>query len=336
MSSLQLDIQQYKNLLLNYIQTKDEAILYQAEQFSKSSIKNNISPDEIVNIHYQALLELMPMIDENIKSSFNFLIETMIAYGLAHQEYQVLREKQIELRSEIEIAANMQNTLLRTTIPNTPSLDIGTKTVAAKIMNGDYYHFVQDDEQNIGVAIADVSGKGIPAAFCMSMIKYAMESFPSNRMYPNHILEMLNRIVNRNVEPGMFVTMFYGLYDVQQNKFYYSSAGHEPCLVYRSQTDQFEELEAKGILLGVTDDVKYKQYVANIELGDFIVLLTDGVTECRRGDEFITRDEVLKVIREYIHLNAKDLVENVFKYFERFQDFNLNDDFTMIIIKRID
>lgn len=334
MSSLQLDIQQYKNLLLKYIQTKDEAILYQAEQFSKSSIKNNISPDEIVNIHYQALLELMPMIDENIKSSFNFLIETMIAYGLAHQEYQVLREKQIELRSEIEIAANMQNTLLRTTIPNTPSLDIGTKTVAAKIMNGDYYHFVQDDEQNIGVAIADVSGKGIPAAFCMSMIKYAMESFPTHQMYPDAILEMLNRIVIRNVDPGMFVTMFYGLYDVLNNQFYYSTAGHEPGLIYRKRTDSFEDIDARGLLLGVEKDVQYVQYETQLNVGDLIILFTDGVTECRIGERFITREEIIEVIHEHIHLPAEEVVENVYKYFERMQNFNFCDDFTFIIMKR--
>ncbi|MGM8216630.1 PP2C family protein-serine/threonine phosphatase [Bacillaceae bacterium W0354] len=336
MSSLQLDIEDYKNLLLKYIQTKDEAILYQAEQFSKSSIKNNISPDEIVNIHYQAILELFPNLDKGIKDSFHFLIETMIAYGLAHQEYQVLREKQIELRSEIEIAANMQNTLLRTTIPDYKSLDIGAKSVAAKIMNGDYYHFVQDNENNIGVAIADVSGKGIPAAFCMSMIKYAMESFPSNRMYPKDILEMLNRVVNRNVDPGMFVTMFYGLYDVERHQFYYSTAGHEPCLIYRNATNQFEEMEAKGLLLGVKDDVKYKQYVSDIQQDDLIVLLTDGVTECRRGGRFITREEVLDVIQQYIHLNANEIVEKVHKHFERYQDFSLRDDFTIIIIKRTD
>ena len=335
MNSEKINIDNYKNLLLNFIETNDEEVLYKAEKLSKSSIKNNISPDEIVNIHYQAMNDLFPYLNKEIKDSFYFLIETMISYGLAHQEYQVLREKQIELRSEIEIAANMQNTLLRTTVPKYPALDIGAKTIPAKIMNGDYYHFVQDNENNIGVAIADVSGKGIPAAFCMSMIKYAMESFLVNRMYPEHILEMLNRIVNRNVDPGMFVTMFYGLYDVVNNQFHYSTAGHEPGLIYRYETKQFEDIEAKGLLLGVEKDVQYERYSTELNEGDLIILFTDGVTECRVGDRFVTREEVLDVIVEHIHLKAEEIVENVYKHFERLQNFDLLDDFTMIIIKRV-
>lgn len=324
----------YKDLLLKYVETNDEEVLYQAEKLSKSAIQNNIPPEEIVNIHYQAIKEVFPNLDKKLKDSFYFLIETMISYGLAHKEYEVLREKQIELRSEIEIAANMQNTLLRTTIPKYPSLDIGAKSVPAKIMNGDYYHFVQDNDDNIGIAIADVSGKGITAAFCMSMIKYAMESFPTHQMYPDAILEMLNRIVIRNVDPGMFVTMFYGLYDVLNNQFYYSTAGHEPGLIYRKRTDSFEDIDARGLLLGVEKDVQYVQYETQLNVGDLIILFTDGVTECRIGERFITREEIIEVIHEHIHLPAEEVVENVYKYFERMQNFNFCDDFTFIIMKR--
>ncbi|SDN42745.1 sigma-B regulation protein RsbU (phosphoserine phosphatase) [Tenuibacillus multivorans] len=334
MCSLRSDIGDYKELLRQYIKTKDEAVLYEAEQFSKSSIQNNISPDEIINEHYQAILELIPDLDERVKDSFYFLIETMISYGLAYQEYHVLREKQIELRAEIDVAANMQDTLLNTSIPNVEHIDIGAKSVPAKQMNGDYYHFVQDDEGNIGVAIADVIGKGIPAAFFMSMIKYAMESFPENRMYPKVILELLNRVVERNVESGMFVTMFYGLYDIYRHDFYYATAGHEPGFIYRAEDDYFEEIDAKGLLLGVKNDVKYRQYVNHIHNGDMIVLLTDGFTECRSGDRFIEREEVLDIIKQNKHLPANDIVENVYKSLERFQDFNMRDDFTLIIIKR--
>ncbi|TFB13238.1 phosphoserine phosphatase [Filobacillus milosensis] len=334
MSSLKADIGNYKKLLEEYMKTKDEAVLYQAEQFSKSSIQKNISPDEIVNVHYQAIQELIPNLDDEVKESFNFLIETMISYGLAYQEYQVLREKQIELRTEIDVAANMQNTLLSTTVPDVQNIDIGAKSIPARQMNGDYFHFVQDDEGNIGTAIADVIGKGIPAAFFMSMIKYAMESFPEDRMYPKVILELLNRVVERNVETGMFVTMFYGLYDIHRHEFYYATAGHEPGFIYRAEEDQFEEIDAKGLLLGVKKNVKYNQYVNEINNGDMIVLLTDGVTECRSGDRFIESDEVLDVIRKYKDLSSQEIVENVYKYLERLQDFTLRDDFTLIVIKR--
>ncbi|MGP4074041.1 PP2C family protein-serine/threonine phosphatase [Piscibacillus sp. B03] len=335
MSSNKTDIKQYKDLLKQYLETKDEVVLYQAEQLNKA-IKQDVSPDEIIEQHFKALLEIDPDMDDKIKDSFDFLIQTMTSYALAYKEYHELRAKQLELKAEIEVAANMQNTLLSTTVPGVQNIDIGATSIPAKLMNGDYYHFVQDDEGNIGVAVADVIGKGIPAAFFMSMIKYAMESFPENRMYPKVILELLNRVVERNVESGMFVTMFYGLYDVHKHEFYYATAGHEPGFIYRAQQDQFEEIDAKGLLLGVQKEVKYNQYIDGINEGDLIVLLTDGVTECRDGDRFIEREEVLEVIREYKHLSAQEIVDNVYKYLERLQDFKLRDDFTLIVLKRND
>lgn len=321
-------------MLEQYINTMDEASLYQAEQYSKASIQHNVSPDKIIEEHYKALVELFPNLDERVKASFQFLIQTMISYSVNYQQTEELREKQLELKTEIDVAANMQNTLLSTDVPKVENIDIGAKSVPAKLMNGDYYHFVQDDEGNIGTAIADVIGKGIPAAFFMSMIKYAMESFPEDRMYPKIILELLNRVVERNVESGMFVTMFYGLYDINKHEFYYATAGHEPGFIYRSQIQAFEEIDAKGLLLGVKKDTKYNQYVTHIQQGDMIVLLTDGVTECRSGDRFIEREEVLEVIDQYKEQSAQNIVDNVYKYLERLQDFKLRDDFTLLILKR--
>src|SRR5690625_7168601 len=96
-----------------------------------------------------------------------FLLETMIAYGLAYQEFQVLREEQLKLKSEISVAASMQDTFLATTKPKIEGIDIGVISVPAEQMNGDYHHFVKGKDGSLGVAIADVIGKGVPAALCM-------------------------------------------------------------------------------------------------------------------------------------------------------------------------
>ncbi|UOQ44345.1 PP2C family protein-serine/threonine phosphatase [Halobacillus salinarum] len=334
MSTLKLDLENYKELLQEYIQTKDEQALYQAEQFSKHSMQHNISPEEIINVHIQSLQELYPDMPEYIQSSLNFLLETMISYGLAYQEYQSLREKQLELKSEISVAANMQKTLLSTKKPEMEEVEVGAISVPAKQMNGDYHHFVQDSEGALGVAIADVIGKGVPAALCMSMIKYSMDSFPELRMDPGVILGSLNRVVERNVDASMFITMFYGLYDTKDHTFYYSSAGHEPGFYYHKDKDEYEEIEASGLVLGVSSEASYTEYQRKVEKGDMIILLTDGVTECRQGDRFIEQEEILHVINKYTHLPAQEIVEQVYKYFERLQDFQLRDDFTLIILRR--
>jgi len=249
----------YRELLRNYLKEQTETALYQGQKFSRKTIEHQIPPEEIISTHRKVLQELFPDIQKDVLSSFDFLLEVMMGYGLAYQEHQSLRDQQLEIRSEIQIAANVQQTLLETSIPCVDSLDIGAISVPAKQMNGDYHHFVHDD-QGISIAVADVIGKGIPAALCMSMIKYAMDSFPESRKNPNQILENLNRVVERNVDPSMFITMFYGMYNIKDHVFTYASAGHEPGFYFKAATQTFEDLDAKGLVLGIDQNYQYQQY----------------------------------------------------------------------------
>jgi sigma-B regulation protein RsbU (phosphoserine phosphatase) len=324
----------YRDILDNYIKEQSEQALYAGQKFSRKSIEHKIAPEEIISLHKSILLEMYPELPEDIMNSFDILLEVMIGYGIAYREHQSLRHQQEELRSEMEIAANVQQTLLGTTIPAVPGLDIGAISVPAKHMNGDYFHFVQDENNNISVAIADVIGKGIPAALCMSMIKYAMDSLPENRHDPSSILENLNRVVEQNVDPSMFITMFYGMFNPSNNIFYYASAGHEPGFYYDSVKKEFTELTARGLLLGVDKRTKYIQYEKEILPGDMVILMSDGVTECRTEEGFIEKETLIGYINKYIHLNAQEIVNNIFRELEKLQHFQLRDDFTLIILKR--
>src|SRR5699024_5869833 len=145
-------------------------------------------------------------------------------------------------------------------------------------MNGDYYHFVKGEDGTLGVAIADVIGKGVPAALSMSMIKYSMDSIHEDSQQPQIILRNLNRVVERNVTPNMFITMFYGLYNPATSRLVFASAGHEPGFFYKYKEKLYQEIEAKGLVLGVLPDTIYNQYELTIETNDTIILLTDGVT----------------------------------------------------------
>ncbi|NER41837.1 PP2C family protein-serine/threonine phosphatase [Bacillus megaterium NBRC 15308 = ATCC 14581] len=325
----------YKDILGNYIQTQNEQILYQGQKLSRKSLENEISPEDIVSIHKEVIEEIYSDIPEKVLHSLDFLLEVMISYGLALREHQTLKNKQRELRSEIEVAANVQQTLLGTKVPASSTLEIGAISVPAKQMNGDYFHFVEEEHGGLSIAIADVIGKGIPAAMCMSMIKYAMDSLPDSRKNPSYVLESLNNIVERNVDPSMFITMFYGSYNPETNLFDYASAGHEPGFYYDAKADSFEDLEAKGLVLGVDRHVKYLQYEQQLSKGDMIVLLTDGVTECRTEEGFIERLDIIKLIRKYMHLSPQEIVESVYKELEKLQHFQLRDDFTLIILKSL-
>ncbi|NQD66820.1 PP2C family protein-serine/threonine phosphatase [Bacillus haikouensis] len=325
----------YREIIEHYLNEQDEKALYLGQKFSRKSIEHHVSPEEIISLHKSVIIEMEPNIPHHVLHAFDILLEVMIGYGFAYREHQSLRSKQQELNNEIDIASNMQQTLLGTSVPEVSALDIAAVSVPAKKMNGDYYHFVQDENDTVSVAIADVIGKGIPAALCMSMIKYAMDSLPEYRNEPNAVLESLNRVVEQNVDASMFITMFYGVYNPHEHLFSYSSAGHEPGFFYNAASGQFEDLDAKGLLLGVDKRAKYRQYERRVEIGDMIILLSDGVTECRTEEGFIEREDLVELISQYKHLTSDEIVTNVYKELEKLQHFELRDDFTLIIIKRI-
>ncbi|GEK57476.1 phosphoserine phosphatase [Marinococcus halophilus] len=325
---------QYANILRAYLEEQSEQGLYYAQQFSKRVLEEQISPEEVVSLHLEVLEEFFPELPKGAHESFELLLEVMMGYGLAYREHQSLRDKTKELEAEINVAANMQQTFLPDEIPHVNGLDVGVLSVPASKMSGDYYHFVKDDHDCVGLAIADIIGKGIPAALCMSMIKYTMDSYPEQRLQPGALLENVNRVVEQNIASNMFITMMYGSYDSRSHQFNYAGAGHEPGFYYKAAEDTFEELHAKGIVLGIKRNTNYKEYQLTVDPGDFVVLLSDGVTECRTDDGFIEREAITRLIRTYQHLPAQEIVNHVFYELERAQGFQLRDDFTLIILRR--
>ncbi|MGG3574463.1 PP2C family protein-serine/threonine phosphatase [Bacillus gobiensis] len=325
--------QRYKQLLTKYISDLTETSLYQGQKFSRKTLENQIPPEEIVSIHRKVIQELYPDLPKDVFHSLDFLIEVMIGYGMAYQEHQTLRGIQQELKSEIEIAANVQHTLLETQVPDAEGIDIGAISIPAKQMNGDYYHFVRDKD-SISIAIADVIGKGIPAALCMSMIKYAMDSLPELRLHPSKVLTNLNRVVEQNVDPSMFITMCYGSYDINNHQFTFASAGHEPGFYYSKKEAAFYDLTAKGLVLGIKHEVEYEQCCTTLEEGDMIVLFSDGVTESRSEEGFVSRENIQNLLIEHMSKPAQDMVNDIYNSLLQLQDFQLHDDFTLIVIRR--
>lgn len=324
----------YKSILEGYLHTGSEHALYEAQQFSRQLIKESMSPEEMVNLHIAVVQGLIPHLPTEVLAANDFLLEVMVSYGLAYREHQSLRDRQKQLESELAVAAQMQRELLPKDIPKNPALDIGIKTVAADVVSGDYYHFIEDENDHIGVGVADIIGKGVPAALSMSMIKYAIDSLPEQRLQPSALLENLNRVVEQNISSNMFITMIYGLYDLNKHTFHYSGAGHEPGFYYNHSSREFVDLKTKGIVLGVMKKAKFKEYEQKLEPGDLVILLSDGVTECRAENAFIERSDIVKMINKYVHLSAQEIVENVYSELEKFQNFELQDDFTLMILRR--
>ncbi|WP_187254618.1 PP2C family protein-serine/threonine phosphatase [Alkalicoccus halolimnae] len=326
--------QLYKDMLTSYLEDKSEHALYHAQQFSKQMMEQDMSPEETVSLHLSVFQDLAHDLPEEVTDSFDLLLEVMIGYGLAYREHQSLRDRQQELESELNIAAQMQRTLLPDKQISLDSVDFGVISVPAGKMSGDYYHYDLDDHGNLAVAVADVIGKGVPAAMSMSMIKYAMDTLTDKQMQPAKVLESLNRVVERNIDEDMFITMMYGVYHPTEHHFYISSAGHEPGFIYNAEKDSFDALESKGLVLGVSPRISYEEKSFPLDPGDFVVFLSDGVTESRVEGEFIERDQIIQMIRERLHLPAQNIVEEVYQQLEKAQEFQLRDDFTLMILRR--
>ncbi len=164
----------YRDILIQYLEHQDEEILYTCEKLSREAMEERVSPEEIVHLHRSVLELYGKELPDFVRLSFDVLLEIMVGYGLAYMEHLSLRTEQKELRSEIAQAEDMQKTLMKTEVPEHDELDFGVISVAARQMSGDYYSFTEEGDKQIGIALADVIGKGIPAAFSISMIKYAL------------------------------------------------------------------------------------------------------------------------------------------------------------------
>lgn len=326
---------QYQEILNEYVKKQTEQNLYVGQNFSRQLILENISPEEVISMHKAAIRELYSDLPDVVWHSFDFLIEMMINYGLALQERQSLLKRQEELKVEMDLAANVQETLLKTKLPSLDGLDIGLLSIPAKKMNGDYIYFVSDYDGYAGVAVADVIGKGLPAALCMSMIKFGMDSLNSSHALPKDVLSVINRIVEKSVDDSMFVSMFYANYDASEAKLTYGSAGHEPAILYRARMGEFNELEAKGLLLGVSPAAVYEEHSVTLEKGDMVIMMTDGVTEGRTEEGFIERDVIYELIEQKKDEPAQAIVQHVYDELERMQNAELQDDFTLVIYKKV-
>lgn len=326
----------YEKIMLHYLRNPGEHQLYAGQQLSKSLIEKDIPPEDILGLHISIMKENGHVLSEEWERSFQFLMEIMVSFGMAYQERQSLRLKKKQLESEINVAISMQKKLYPPTFDHEfRDLDVGFISTPAREMSGDFYYYTNHGKNKLGILVADIVGKGIPAALCMSMIKYAMDTLENDIKPANMILDYLNRLVLKNADPSLFVTMFYTIYDPLTSVLTYSSAGHEPALYYHAKSKKFADLNTRGLILGVDANVKYEEKALPLESGDFVVLYTDGVTE-RKGSDAPDDNSILReaLVTADLSLPAQDIVNHMYQYAIREKDYQLDDDHTIVMIRK--
>jgi phosphoserine phosphatase RsbU/P len=207
--------------------------------------------------------------------------------------------KRQKLENEIEIARQVQSQLFPQTLPKVPGLELAAICRPARSVSGDYYDFITTENNCVGIALADISGKGIFASLLMASLQAALRSQAAfdGKCGTAELVTRLNRHLFRNTSDDRYATFFYGVYDADAKTFTYTNAGHlAPFFIHGQKVD---ELSDGGTVVGLFEDFPYTQRTIQVEPGSLFVLFSDGLTEPENvyGEEFGNarlREEVLR------------------------------------------
>lgn len=241
-----------------------------------------------------------------------------------------------KLEQQMNIARDIQNSFLPKKQPALNGYDICGRNIPSGQVGGDYYDFIDIIEGQMGVAIGDVSGKGIPAALLMAAFRASLIAEIRNNFSIRTICRKVNRLLCESMDPGNFVTAVYGVLDLRHHVFTFANCGHNLPVLLRSD-GSVEYLREGGPLLGVTADATYDERPVHVDVGDIIALYTDGVTEIfDANDKEFGLARLIEVIKENKTKSASEIQEEVYASVIRHaqSDF-VFDDFTMIVLKRI-
>jgi PAS domain S-box-containing protein len=242
--------------------------------------------------------------------------------------------------AELQIAAEIQKSFLPETIPQISGIDIAARTVMAKEVGGDFFDVIPYEVMTLeggmhGLLVADVAGKGVPAALFMALSRIVVRVNALWHHDPAKVIYNSNNTITQDSKSGMFVTLFFGLLNKKDRSLTYVNAGHNPPLMYRSQSGAVEKLLPTGIVLGALENVDFKSRTVTIGKGDVLVMFTDGVTEAfNAAQELFGEQRLVEVIQKNSQVSAQMLLEQILAAVKAFAgDMPQADDITLLIIK---
>ena len=256
-------------------------------------------------------------------------------------EYMKTMQERERLLREIEIARSVQERFLPAYTPEIPNFEIAAFCQPAWEVGGDYFDYFRIDDSRWGIAIGDVSNKGVSAAFYMTMVKGFLKALAIQYEKPMDILSKTNTLFYENVERGHFISMIFGILDSNKGEFTFSRAGHNPLLLLVGKSADGQWLTPAGMAIGMAPEEKFRTSIGEqtiqIQPGDTLVLYTDGYPEAmNENSEEFGEDNLEKLIKENIERKAQEIIRTLeIKIKEWEGNQTAMDDRTIIVIKRI-
>lgn len=240
-----------------------------------------------------------------------------------------------KIKKEVDIMKTLQNALLINDFSTFKEVSVCAKMKPAEIVGGDFYDVYPLSQKRVGFLIGDVSGKGLPASLYMAVSRSVIKAYAYRTEKPHQLMEMANSILVDDSRVGMFVTVFYGVLDLEKGVFEFSNAGHNLQYIYHAKTGEFQSLASRGIPLGISVRESYQTNSVKVESGDILFAFTDGVPDAvdEYGQEF-GMERLQKVVKDYSSANAAVIVNSVIRAVDEWSmGVDQWDDTTIVVFK---
>src|SRR6266403_974939 len=268
---------------------------------------------------------------KSIAEQSAFALYTAIIYSEANEKKR--------LDHDLEIARDIQRLLLPSEAPVVEGFEISGINIPARHVSGDYFDYIKVDDERLGVAIADVSGKGVPASIIMAICRSVLRSQATGNPSPADVLQKVNRQIYPDIKEDMFISMAYVILDHVHNTTLLSRAGHDAPLLYRRATETVTPVKPLGMVVGIDSGSVFDRitgdFALSLEQDDCLLLYTDGVTEAldANGDEF-GFDRVVQCVRASAPSGAPAIITRLIDELRSFVGAQpQNDDITLIAIR---
>ncbi len=310
--------------------SKDPRYINARPETSSEIVVPLFADDKIIGVINLESDEVGAFTEDDLELMKAFGSQAAVSLERAKLHAQILERR--KLVDELEVARQIQKTFLPEVIPDIPGYDLSAINIPSEAVGGDYYDIIPISEGQWGVAIADVFGKGVPAALVMASFRASLLAEIRNNYMINAILRKVNRLIWESVEPERCVTACYGVLDAESGIFTYSNAGHcHPIIIGRKG---IRRLDKGGILLGAIANAEYREERVYLQPGDVVLFFTDGLTEAEDvyGDAF-GEEKLIETARSLAGRPGSEIVKRIHQAVHEFASGHLGDDFTLLVIK---
>ncbi len=242
-----------------------------------------------------------------------------------------------KMLEQVRLAGVIQRRMIPEKAPSMPGLDIAATYIPCFDVGGDFYDFLRLSDNRVALAIADVMGKGIPAAIMMSLFRGSVRAYVDaerDKGSVAKIVDKLNKMACSECKDGEFVALFYAVLDTEEKTLTYCNCGHEPALLIRD--GKIVELDKGGFVLGVEANAEYEIETLKLRDGDCLLFYTDGLIDAANFDgEFWGREKMLETAKQFASLEAGQMVKNILGHRRRFVGLASQVDDTSIIVIKV-